>query len=79
VDVEAMSPEERERWEQLSGEQRAFVREREPLWRRAHEIAARNVGIDVSDVYHVLLSWDETPTQRLGRALSRGRLLARAR
>ena len=79
VNVEAMSPEERERWEQLSAEERAFVSEREPLWRRAHEIAARNPGVDVSDVCHVFVIWNQTFAERLGRALRRGRLLARAR
>jgi len=74
-----MSPEERERWEQLSAEQRAFVSAREPLWRRAHEIVAQHPGVDVSDVYHVLVTWNQTPAERLGRALRRGRLLARAR
>lgn len=52
---------------------------REPLWRRAHEIAARNPGVDAGDVFHVLTTWDETPTERLKRALRRGRLLARTR
>lgn len=74
-----MSPEELKRWEQLSAEQRAFVTDREPLWRRAYEIAAQSPGVDVGDVYHVLVSWNQTPTQRLGKALRRGRLLARAR
>ena len=74
-----MSPEERERWEQLSAEERAFVSAKEPLWRRAHEIAAQSAGVDVSDVYHVLVTWNQTPAERLGRALRRGRLLARAR
>ena len=79
MNVDSMPPEERERWEQLSAEQRAFVTEREPLWRRAHEIATQSPGIDVSDVYHVLVSWNQTPTERLGKALQRGRLLARSR
>jgi len=79
MNVGSMSPEERERWEQLSAEQRDFVAEREPLWRRAYEIAAESPGVDVGDVYHVLVSWNLTPTQRLGKALQRGRLLARAR
>lgn len=42
----SLSPDERERWEHLSEEQRAFVREREPLWRCAHEIAAQSPGTD---------------------------------
>lgn len=74
-----MTAEERERWERLTAEQRAFVVAEEPLWRRAHEIAARHAGMDPGDVFHVLASWHETPTQRLGRALRRARLFARAR
>lgn len=79
VNVNALTPEERERWAELAPEQRAFVTEREPLWRRAHEIAANHPGVDVSDVYHVLVTWHETPSQRLQRSLRRARLLARAR
>lgn len=77
--IASLTPDERERWEQLSGQQRAFVREKEPLWRRAHEIAAQNPGVDVSDVYHALVTWHETPSQRLEGSLRRGKLLARAR
>src|SRR5678816_2511062 len=54
MSVAHLSPDERVRWEHLTDEQRAFVGEKEPLWRRAHEIAAENPGIDASDVYHVL-------------------------
>ena len=74
-----MTPDERQRWEQLAPEQRAFVGAQEPLWRRAHEIASANPGADASDVYHVLATWHETPSQRLRRALRRARLLTRAR
>ena len=74
-----MTQDERARWDCLSPEQQAFVLSQEPLWRRAHEIASRNAGVDVSDVYHVLATWHETPTQRLGRAFRRGQLLSRAR
>jgi hypothetical protein len=49
------------------------------VWRRAHEIAAAHPGVDVGDVYHVLVSWQQTPTERLGRSLRRARLFARAR
>jgi hypothetical protein len=79
VDVASLTPEERQRWEQLAPEQRTFVAEKEPLWRRAHEIADANPGVDVSDVYHALATWHETPSERLRRALRRARLLTRAR
>jgi hypothetical protein len=78
VKVDVLTPDERQRWEQLDPEQRAFVTDREPLWRRAHEIAAKNPSVDVGDIYHVLVSLQETPTQRLARSFRRGRLLARA-
>jgi len=74
-----MSLEERERWEQLSPEQKAFVDEREPLWRHARDIVEKNPALDVTDVYHVLLSWKQTPAERLGKALQGGTILARPR
>lgn len=77
MDVERLTSEERQRWEQLTPEERAFVLEREPLWRRAHEIAERHPGVDVSDVFHALSAWHETPTERLKRAFRRGRLIPR--
>ena len=79
MDLEALTPEERESFQRLDEEQRAFVAEKEPLWRRAHEIAAENPRVDVGDVYHVLVTWNETPSCRLERSLRRGRLFSRAR
>lgn len=77
MDVERLTSEERARWEQLDPEQRAFVANQEPLWRRAHEIASEHPGVDPSDVFHVLATWDDTPTERLRRAFRRARLFAR--
>jgi hypothetical protein len=57
----------------LSPAERAFVERCEPLWRRAHEIAARNPGLDPSDIFHVLFTWHDTPSQRLKHALERVR------
>jgi hypothetical protein len=74
-----LSPDERERWAELTPEQRALVADREPLWRRARAIATANPGVDVSDIYHVLVTWNDTPTERLRRSLRRGRLFARSR
>jgi hypothetical protein len=48
--MEPLKAEEQERWRALSPEQRAFVIAREPQWRRAHEIAASNPGVDAGDV-----------------------------
>jgi hypothetical protein len=75
----SFTDEEQARLEKLTPEQRALVAAREPLWRRAYEIAAGNPSVDVSDVYHTLVTWHETPTQKLTRALRRGRLFARTR
>jgi hypothetical protein len=51
-----MSPEELERWEQLSAEQRSLVTEREPPWRLAYVIATRSPAVDVGDVYDAFVS-----------------------
>lgn len=79
MDLKALTPKERESFQQLEEEQRAFVAEKEPLWRRAHEITAENPAVDVGDVYHVLVTWNETPSSRLERSLRRARLFSRAR
>jgi hypothetical protein len=59
--------------DELSPEQRAFVTEVEPLWRRAHEIVATRPELDVSDVFHALRNLQRTPSERLRRALEYGR------
>jgi len=59
--------------EDLTAEQRALVERMEPLWRRAHAIAARQPSLDVSDVFHVLCNLQRTPSDRLRRALAHGR------
>ncbi len=64
--------------EQLSPEQRAWVIENEQLWRRAHEIAARNPGVDVGGIYHVLRNLKKPPAERLRAALEHGRHFFRA-
>lgn len=46
----------------------------ELLWRKAHEVAAKNPGIDVSGVYHVLRNLQKTPSKRLKDALDHGRI-----
>ena len=56
----------------LTPEQRAWLDKIEPLWARAHRIAARNPGVDVSDVFHVLRNLQRPPAERLRRALSYG-------
>jgi len=60
--------------DRLTPEQRAWVVRDEKRWRRAHEIAQANPGLDVSGVYHVLRNLEKTPTQRLRAALHHGRL-----
>jgi hypothetical protein len=65
--------------EQPTAEQRDWIERVEPLWRRAHAIAAKNPRLDVSDVFHVLFGWNDPPSTRLRRALSgvRARPIAR--
>ena len=62
----------------LSAEERAWIEANEALWRRAHEIGEKNPQLDVSDIYHVLATLHETPTQRVRRALAHGRLRSRS-
>ena len=58
----------------MSSEQHAWLLEDEKRWQRAHRIAARRVGVDVSGVYRVLRNLEKTPSQRLAAALRHGRL-----
>ena len=60
-------------------EPRAWVLNSEALWRRAHRIAAANVGMDAGDVYHALRCLALSPQERLRRGLGRGRLRAQRR
>jgi hypothetical protein len=55
----------------LTDEQRRWVLEDEALWRRAHAIAARHPGMDVSGVHHVLCNLRRSPEERLRRSLGR--------
>jgi hypothetical protein len=63
--------------ESLSPEHRAWVIHSEQLWRKAHDIAARNPDVDVSGIYHVLRNLEKTPTQRLRDILGIGQALFR--
>jgi hypothetical protein len=63
----------------LTDAQRAWALHSESLWRRAHDIAGAHPGIDPGDVYHALRCLELSPTERLRRGLSRGRLRANAR
>jgi hypothetical protein len=63
----------------LTEEQCAWALRSEAMWRRAHEIASEEPGVDVGDVYHALQCLDLTPTERLRRGLARGNLRAYAR
>jgi hypothetical protein len=58
----------------LTPEERAWVVRDEKLWRRAHEIASRNPGVDAGGIYHVLRNLEKTPSERLRAALRHGRL-----
>jgi hypothetical protein len=54
-------------------EQRDWLLHSAALWREAHSIAAANPGVDVGDVYHSLRCLELSPSQRLGRGLTRVR------
>ncbi len=62
----------------LDPEQRAWIEANEARWRRAHAIVQRNPALDVGDVFHVLATLHETPTERVRRSLAHGRLRSRA-
>lgn len=57
----------------------AWLHESEAWWRRAHRIAALHPELDPGDIYHVLATLHETPTERVRRSLAHGRLRPRAR
>jgi hypothetical protein len=59
------------RCEDLSDAEKAWVEDNERLWARAHAIAARHPGMDVSLVYHTLVNLRRTPEERLARGLVR--------
>jgi hypothetical protein len=63
----------------LTETERAWVLHSEQLWAQAHRIAEAQPGIDAGDVYHTLRCLELSPSERLARGLSRGRLCARAR
>lgn len=65
------------RYEELSKDEQAWVRDNERIWARAHAIAARHPGMDPSLVYHTLVNLRRTPEERLARGLVRGASAAR--
>ncbi len=60
--------------DELTDEQRAWLVQDERRWRRAHEIAGRQEGLDIGGIYRVLRNLEKTPAQRLHTALDHGRL-----
>lgn len=63
----------------LTPEQNAWLQDSEQLWQEAHAIAAQHPGDDASDIYHALRSLRLSPTERLRRGLTRGRLRTQPR
>lgn len=63
----------------LTEAERAWALHSERLWAEAHRIAEAHPGIDAGDIYHTLRCLELSPSERLARGLSRGRLCARAR
>lgn len=60
--------------ESLTPDQRAWLLRDEQRWRRAHQIAHANPGVDASGVYRALRNLEKTPSERLRAALHHGRL-----
>jgi hypothetical protein len=59
--------------ENLTDPQRDWLLHSEALWREAHSIASATPGVDAGDVYHALRCLELSPSQRLGRGLTRVR------
>ena len=65
--------------DELASQERAWVAENEARWRHAHEISLKYPALEVSDIYRVLCTLRETPSQRVRRSLARGRLRPKSR
>jgi hypothetical protein len=65
--------------DELAPKERVWVVENEARWRRAHEISLKYPALEVSDIFHVLCTLRETPTQRVRRSLAHGRLRPKSR
>ncbi|NQW04011.1 MAG: hypothetical protein HQ485_08285 [Acidobacteria bacterium] len=63
----------------LTPTQRAWADTSERLWRRAYAIAGAHPDVDAGDAYHALRCLQLSPTERLQRGLSRGKLRTYAR
>jgi hypothetical protein len=63
-------------FESLTPEERAWLVIDERRWRRAHEIAARNPGVDAGGIYRVIRNLEKSPGERLRAALHHGRLFS---
>jgi hypothetical protein len=61
-------------FESLTPEEREWVIRDERRWRRAHQIASRNSGVDVGGIYRVIRNLEKSPSERLRAALHHGRL-----
>ncbi len=61
-------------FESLTPAEREWVIADERRWRRAHEIAARNPGVDMGGIYRVIRNLEKPPGERLRAALQHGRL-----
>jgi hypothetical protein len=63
----------------FSPSEQTWLAQNEARWRRAHQIAERHPDLDAGDIYHVLCTLHETPTQRVRRSLAHGRFRPRTR
>ena len=60
--------------ESLTAAEREWIFADERRWRRAHEIAAKNPGVDAGGIYRVIRNLEKPPSERLRAALHHGRL-----
>ena len=63
----------------LNPDEQAWLLESEGRWKRAHQIAEKHPELDVGDIFHVLSTLHESPSQRVRRSLAHGRLRPRTR
>ncbi len=65
--------------DEMAPDDLTWVVNSEARWMRAHQIVDKHPELDAGDVYHVLSTLHETPSQRVRRSLAHARLRPRAR
>ena len=70
--AEPLDVNESDAFRDLSDPERAMARHSESLWRRAHQIARDNAGVDPGDIYQALRCLELEPAERLRRGRPNG-------